>query len=47
MNAVLLIAQLVGSTEVVEDECDNTARIKLLSVITVRSHFLCIKPLTY
>ena len=39
MNAVLLIAQLVGSTEVVEDECDNTARIKLLSVISVRSLF--------
>lgn len=39
MNAVLLMAQLVGATEVVEDECDNTARIKLLSVITVRSHF--------
>ena len=37
MNAVLLMAQLVGATEVVEDECDNTARIKLLSVITVRS----------
>ena len=34
-----LIAQLVGSTEVVEDECDNTARIKLLSVISVRSLF--------
>ena len=42
-----LITQLVGSTEVVEDECDNTARIKLLSVISVRSLFLCIKQLIY
>lgn len=40
MNAILLIAQVLGSMEVVEDECDHTARIRFLSIIKVSSHFI-------